>query len=351
MEKIFNYFGFMLLCTIMLSCSKTTTPDPVVVTPPVTNSITPLLPSGWKKLPDFMGGSRANALSLTIGNKLYVGLGYNSNVGVTGVSNDFFEYDLSTNEWKKLENLPGEGRANAVSFVLNEKIYAGMGTNYNRVDANTIFKDFYEFDPKKGSWTKKNDFPFVPTDQPVSFVLGNKGYFGTGNTPANSPATKNNFYEYDATTDKWKSVASMPQSRCRGMAFVIDGKAYVGGGEDDNFQALNDFYEYDPVKNSWMSKKVLPVKISRSVGFSFNKSGFFIGGILQDGNFSENSIYKYNPTSDAWSKDGEIAAENDKKAGRFYPRVVNANDKIYIGLGSYGIGNVNFKDFYEFSIK
>lgn len=96
---------------------------------------------------------------------------------------------------------------------------------------------------------------------------------------------------------------------------------------------------------------MLPVKIARSVGFSFDNNGYFLGGILQDGNFSENSIYKYNPTSDAWTKEGEIAAESNKKAGRMYPSVVSVSDKVYVGLGSYGIGNINHKDFFEFSIK
>jgi N-acetylneuraminic acid mutarotase len=344
--KLFSII--ILLCS---ACSKKTeTPAPVNTTP-VTNIVTPLIPSGWKKLENFVGGVRANAVSVAIGSKLYIGLGYNANIGFDGVSNDFYEFDIGTGTWKKLESLPGEGRANAVAFAINGKVYVGMGTNYNRKDFPTIYQDFYEYDPSKNTWTKKADFPFKATDQPVSFVINNKGYCGTGNAPAQSPNTYSQFYQFDPLTDKWKSVAGMPQSRCRGMAFVIDGKAYVGGGEDDNLAKLNDFYEYDADKNVWTAKKALPIKVARAAGFEANGDGYMIGGLSSRGDFSENDIYKYDAKADSWSKEGLMAADNEKQAGRFYPAAVNANGKVYIGMGSYVWNGINLKDFYEATIK
>jgi N-acetylneuraminic acid mutarotase len=344
----------LYLLLLAMSCKEKTE----VVPAPVTNSsstttttVNPLLPTGWKKMPDFNGGTRANAISVAIGTKLYVGFGYNSNVGFAGVSNDFYEFDTSIGVWKKLESLPGEGRANAVAFAIKGKIYAGLGTNYNRIDIPTIYNDFYEFDPTKNTWTRKNDLPFIATDQPVSFVINDKGYFGTGNSPANTPNTTGRFYEYDPETDKWKSVATMPQNICRGMSFTIGGKAYVGGGENDNMEKLDFFYEFDPIKNTWLAKKSLPLKISRAVGFEANGSGYMIGGLATKGDFSENDIYKYNIATDTWSKEGQMAAENEKLAGRFYPSAMKANDKVYIGIGSYSWQGANLKDFYEWAVK
>lgn len=350
-----NKHLFIFLALLAAACTEKTEDVPAPATNITNNdpstTIKALLPSGWKKMPDFNGGSRANAISVAIGSKLYIGFGYNSNIGFGGVSNDFYEFDTSTVTWKKLENLPGEGRANAVAFAINGKIYAGLGTNYNRIDVPTIYKDFYEFDPAKNTWTKKNDLPFTPTDQPVSFVINDKGYFGTGNSPANTPNTTGRFYEYDPNTDKWKSIASIPQSRCRGMAFAIAGKAYVGGGENDNMEKLDDFYEYDPLKNSWSLKKSLPLKVSRAAGLEANGSGYMLGGLATKGDFSENDIYKYNHLTDSWTKEGLMAAENEKLAGRFYPSAVPVNSKVYLGLGSYLLEGANLKDFYEWTVK
>lgn len=58
---------------------------------------------------------------------------------------DIFEYKTNTGEWFKLENLPGEGRAFATSFIINDKAYVGTGFD----DYINQFSNFYEFNPNK----------------------------------------------------------------------------------------------------------------------------------------------------------------------------------------------------------
>lgn len=96
----------------------------------------------------------------------------------------------------------------AISFVIGGKIYVGLGTNYDGNTKGATYVDFYQYDPATDKWTEKSSFRGSGRDQPVSFVIGNKGYVGTGNTdPFYAATVTADFYEYDPATDKWTTKA------------------------------------------------------------------------------------------------------------------------------------------------
>ena len=336
---------------MLAACSKNdTTPTPVPVTPPVTPTVTSFIPNGWKALDSF-NETRFCAVAETVGEKIYAGLGYNSN-GFFTVTDDWYEYDVATNKWTKKQSFPTDARANAISFSINGKIYVGLGTNYNRADKVQTYTDFFEYDPATDKWTAKADFPTAGRDQPVFFTIANKGYVGTGNTnPSSATSVKSDFWEYDPATNKWSAKADFPStSRCRALGFAIGNKGYLGGGEDSNVSKLSDFFEYDPTTNSWKQKSPISVAVSRSRGFAFNGIGYVVGGLLGTGNTISNAVYKFDPTANEWTKTSEIATYDDSYKGRLYPVATVTKTKVYIGLGAHG--NADFmrsqKDFYEY---
>ena len=336
---------------MLAACSKNdTTPTPVPVTPPVTPTVTSFIPNGWKALDSF-NETRFCAVAETVGEKIYAGLGYNSN-GFFTVTDDWYEYDVATNKWTKKQSFPTDARANAISFSINGKIYVGLGTNYNRADKVQTYTDFFEYDPATDKWTAKADFPTAGRDQPVFFTIANKGYVGTGNTnPSSATSVKSDFWEYDPATNKWSAKADFPStSRCRALGFAIGNKGYLGGGEDSNVSKLSDFFEYDPTTNSWKQKSPISVAVSRSRGFAFNGVGYVVGGLLGTGNTISNAVYKFDPTANEWTKTSEIATYDDSYKGRLYPVATVTKTKVYIGLGAHG--NADFmrsqKDFYEY---
>ncbi|WP_394992273.1 kelch repeat-containing protein [Emticicia sp.] len=349
------YFTFFA-GTILLACSKTDTPAPTTTTPIVTPTPTPtikaFMPDGRKALEKFMGAERSNAVSFAIGDKLYVGSGYASFQGFSNVSKDFYEYDPATNKWKAIAEFPGSSRANAIVFVIGGKAYVGLGTNYDRLTRGDLYKDFYEYDPATNKWTKKEDFTGTLRDQPIYFTIGDKGYFGTGNIDPFSPINTNEFWEYDAKTDKWTKKASFGgAARCRAFAFAIGGKGYVGGGEDNFLKKLEDFYEYDPTADKWARKGDFNKGLSRAVGFSIGDFGYVSGGITGLNMGGSNDYYKYDSKIDNWTLAGEMAAVDDTKKGRFYASCIPYKGKAYIGLGSRFIEGNNLSDFYEVVVK
>jgi N-acetylneuraminic acid mutarotase len=349
MKKIIIAAVFMLVACSKTDTSPTPTPAPTPTPIPVP-TVSSFIPDGWKALESF-NETRFCAVAETVGEKIYVGLGYNGN-GFSTVTNDWYEYDIGTNKWTKKQTFPGDARANAVSFSINGKIYVGLGTNYNRNNKEQVFTDLFEYDPATDKWSAKADFPSEGRDQPVFFTIANKGYVGTGNTiPSSAESVKSDFWEYDPATNKWAAKEDFPtRARCRAFGFAIGNKGYLGGGEDLNVNKLSDFFEYDPATNTWNKKLPISVAVSRSRGFSFNGAGYVVGGLLGTSNTNSNIVYKFDQIANEWTKISEIATNDDTFRGRLYPIATVTKTKAYIGLGAYGNSdNIrNQKDFYEY---
>jgi N-acetylneuraminic acid mutarotase len=351
MKKI-KYLFSAVSIALLFGCKKTETTPVAIVTPPVVNINQRFLPDGWTALEDFGGGSRSNAVSFTINDKVYIGTGYSSALGYSNVSKDFYEYDPATKKWNKMADFPGPGRANSISFVIGDKAYVGLGTNYNRVSRAEVFSDFYEFDPKANTWTRKTDFQGTPRDQSAYFTIDKFGYIGSGNPDPFQPNNINEFWKYDPLENKWSKIAEYPgEVRCRAFAFAISGKGYVGGGEGNGRDKLNDMYEYEPIGNKWTKKNNIFRGIARASAFAHNNIGYVLGGITGADTQADNLVYVYDPTTDKWTFKSDMASKSSSKKGRYYASCIPLKNKVYVGLGAYGVEDINQNDFYEFEIK
>lgn len=73
---------------------------------------------------------RADGTCFIIGHKLYVGTGY---IGIPfQMSHDFYEYDFYTGVTKQIDDLPSAITIGTSSFVLGQKGYVGLGYNVGR---------------------------------------------------------------------------------------------------------------------------------------------------------------------------------------------------------------------------
>jgi hypothetical protein len=134
-------------------------------------------------------------------------------------------------------------------------------------------------------------------EEQSAFSANGIGYVGLGggDTPQFGSS---DFYSYDPTTDAWTKIADLPaQGRVEAVAFAIDGKGYVGGGNDgdpadfgNSRIPLSDFWQYDPVTNSWVKKADLPVA-DANIGFAVGLKGY----VLKDKKF-----WEYNSKKDQW---------------------------------------------------
>lgn len=253
----------------------------------------------WVKKSDFEGLPRGSAVSFVIDDKAYVGLGYNDDNDYQYL-NDFWVYNPSIDRWDKIADFPGNARIASVAFSINGKGY--LGTGY---DGKNKMKDFWEYDPTSNTWIQKDDFPGGARYKAVGFSLNNYGYIGTGY--GDDSVDKIDFYRFDptaATGSQWIKVQSIGGSKRRGAtAFTYNNKAYVCTGIS-NGVTLTDMWEYDPTADSWTKKIDLDYDsdwtIIRQNACSFvidGKAYVFLGekssSLLSD-------VWEYDFAADSW---------------------------------------------------
>lgn len=83
-------------------------------------------------------------MGMSIGNRYFVATGRHFAGNLTGghLKDDVVEYDAGKNVWYLRGVLPGGGRENAISFVINGKGYIGFGEN-----DEGVLNDLWSFEP------------------------------------------------------------------------------------------------------------------------------------------------------------------------------------------------------------
>ena len=167
---------------------------------------------------------------------------------------EIWEFSPTTQTWSAW-NIPvpdGDfARFNAVAFVLNRQLYVGTGGQKN----NQISGDFYQFDLDSEQYVRKfNNVPgALSRMNAVAFVLDGKAYVGTGNTLSAGNIQKNldDFWTYDPLADHWDTIPRLPVLDTSGQvlalgrrsatSFVIGNRAYVMGGyrSDQNLVGIS----------------------------------------------------------------------------------------------------------------
>ncbi len=293
----------------------------------------------WIERSDFRGIRRSNTVSFVIDNKAYVGTGYNGQEDE--YYQDFYQYDVNIDSWTSIDTFPGTPRTAAVAFSVGGKGYVGLG-----FDGDDELKDFYVFDPnqtKGNQWTRIADFGGTARRNAVAFALDGKGYVGTGD----DGNTNNDFWEYDPTTNNWTEIPAIGKKKENALAFVIGDFAYVGTGSD-NGALETDFWRFDasllpnyPWKPLTDLDEEDDYEITRenATAFVMNGLGYVISG--ERGTVTR-SVWEYDPVSDTWEEKTSIEASARRDATAF-----TINERGFITTGR--TGSSFFDDLLEFA--
>jgi hypothetical protein len=199
---------------------------------PATNS--------WTQKADYPGPI-VYAVSFSIGTKGYIATGE--------YSQELWEWDGDTasatyNTWvQKAPFPPVAGRMWATGFSIGKKGYIGTGTN-----GNAYQKDLWEWDgdtssPTYNTWTQKTSLPGVARGGAVSFSIGTKGYIGSGLDVWANTILKD-FWQWDQATDTWSQEPDFTgNARQDAVGFSIGKLGYIGTGGYDHSNA-RDFWEF-----------------------------------------------------------------------------------------------------------
>lgn len=224
------------------------------------------------------------------------------------------------------------------AFSLNEvngKLYAIGGYN----DDNTAFKVVEEYDPATDTWTTKassNEGHAAHASCAIDDIIyvfgGDKGEKWHAGVEA-----------YDPATDSWSPKDSIPLDTNVGRGLqactVLDGKAYVFGGEASNLETITGVY--DPESDSWSIQGQKHVFNAEAI--TLNNTIYLLGGCTTRsvGKCEDplKTVETYDPVK------FEFAEVSSMLSGRFGHSVTEHNGKLYAfgGSGNSPDGNVEIE--------
>lgn len=241
--------------------------------------------------------------------------------------------DELVGNWKRRAEFDGNGRTEAVTFTIGDKVYAGGGYN-----GTTRLQDFWVFNPTTNTWVRIADFPGTARNSAVAFAAAGKGYVGTGYDEYDNKLK--DFWQYDPATDAWTRVADFGGTgRYGAVGFSLNDLGYVATGYDGNY--LKDLWEYDPAGDAWTQKASLGgSKRSDAAVFVYNNEAYLVSGI-NNGTYV-NDFWVYNATNNEWTEKRKINSYSDDSFDDDYgdyirrsnASVIVMNDKAYLTCGS-----------------
>lgn len=187
--------------------------------------------------------------------------------------NDWWEFDMSTHDWRQLADFPGEGRKHPSMNFLEPvgEIHIGLGNNkYSNLN------DYWAYNIERDEWRQLEDFPSTERHHPFYFAIGADSYVGLGH----SSGIERDWYRYDALSETWNQEADFAsyalgtldtsiqpgrlssdvlpvttEARVAGTQFSVAGSCdsdqalgfvLSGDGNDHSFMATGEFHVFDP---------------------------------------------------------------------------------------------------------
>lgn len=225
------------------------------------------------------------------------------------IINTFFASYAQTIVWKKLASFPNT-TSGAEPIVLNNNIYYVPSSYAPR----SITSDFYRYDIPTNNWVKLANMPEAKGNLAVAEASGKIYAIGGG-------FTKTNFM-YTPETDTWQSLDSMPTARQHIDCGVVDNKIYVIGGITSYKNITKKNEVYDTETNTWSEKSPIPTLRNNPAIVAKDSLIYVIGGAGSEKSIWTTiaTVECYNTKTDEWTtkadmpfvlfKPGAVVVEN-----------------------------------------
>ncbi len=298
--------------------------------------------ASWRRGPDMPERKLWNPAAAADG-KFYA-------FGGTGGDRKTYEYNPSSNGWRRMADMP-HGRYSFACAPLvhsdgQEYIHCvgGQGQcGYCNVNER--------FNPRSNSWST------------------NFARMGTGRYCVNGATYENEMYVfggynggtvfdwveiYNPISNSWRRGRNMPMGRMEHNVGVADGKFYIVGGTGPGLPApSNRVDRYDPETDSWQNMPSLPIRVSQPVAVGIGGRLIVNGGTGRSRGTScgpcYSNTYEFNPLENRWTQRG------NSPTGRAFMGGARIGASIYITGGepwhaeldiytvaAEGVGSVRF---------
>ncbi len=248
------------------------------------------------------------------------------------------KYNPETDTWVNISNMPF-ARWGHTANAVDGKIYVIGGDKVAGIPCRVVPMLIY--DVAKGQWSEKDDVP-IGFGFHCSAVVNGKIYLiGGVETIDKADIAVSRVYEYDPKADMWTRKADMPTARFFAAAGVVNGKIYVVGGGEPQYNKwpwniLSTMEEYDPVTDTWTQKADMPTPRSNLSVSVVDGRIYAMGGRDREGiNAVLSTVEEYDPKTDKWRR----VADMPSKKQNIQSSVVNG--KVYTIGGSGGQGTLS----------
>lgn len=198
--------------------------------------------------------------------------------------------------WRQAMPMPTQ-RSEMVAATWNGKIYVAGGMARTSTGVSIAASTFEVYDPVADVWMTLADMPQGLHHLAIA-ALDGKIYISGGFDDDFDPDV-NALYAYDVSTNRWEVRASMPDTRAAHFMVALIGRLYVVGGVGPANTAL---WIYDPALDQWTTgPEPLPTQREHLTAAVLNDQLYVIGGRWPSvGNLAV--LERYDPATQHWTR-------------------------------------------------
>jgi N-acetylneuraminic acid mutarotase len=214
----------------------------------------------------------------------------------------FMCVQVQAQDWVQVASLPNAFNEthHSFGFAIDDTGYLVTGGS-----AAGAREDFYEYNATTDTWTELTPFPGGGRAFAIGDTWDGKAYFGFGTDGAQD---YNDLWAFDPADMSWTELATCPCTpRTHPALIAHNGKVFVGMGGSSQGN-LNDWWEYDIASDSWSQKANLPSP-ARHHPYQFGIGDFIYAGFGHGNNFISDEWFRYDPATDTWFQMADIPAE------------------------------------------
>jgi hypothetical protein len=236
-------------------------------------------------------------------------------------SDSVIRFDPHRRTYTELAPLP-EPLNHMGVFAYRGDLYA-LGGYGRRVDANTS-KHFYRYDVGSDTWSRMPDMP-VPRAAMAVGVIGHEVIVAGG---ARDRVPLAGAFAFDFRTRRWSRLPDMDSRREHVGDAVVDGKLYVLGGRAFQSLAVETAERYDPASRRWEELPPMRVPVGGLAAVAADGEVVAIGGGDDGRGTVSGAVQEFDPTTEKW------ALLSDLRTARHGHGVAFLGDRIWAFGGS-----------------
>ena len=240
--------------------------------------------------------------------KLFTFGGYNSLINPYAVNSDGSVYDVATNTWSSLGQIPvAPTHAGLAMDSTNGILYfvGGLMGSYPGVATTQV----WSYDLNANTWTPMPSLP-IPLAAGDAVLIGNQLHYFAGIGSASRDVDLNVHYVLTLGDTTWHTAAAFPTARDHVTAVPLNGLIYVFGGEighDTFHKQQTECDVYDPTTDTWSQIADMPLSKSHAESSTFIWDGkIIIAGGQVDDYGATNTIEEYDPATNTWAILGNL---------------------------------------------